>query len=269
MKYYSRKNTETVETVHNHLFVSVTHDLSRGLINHLLIEKPFQRFVNIFQKSLKNIFTVHLLILVILSGCRKNSNSSYNFSAGDSLKIVQEILHHRAEVDSAFGNEPSSPFKQDSSIHFSGIKWFPPNLQCYFSSKLNRYPLTEVVTVLGTKGDEREYAKYGYFTFSYSDKEYRINVYKFTSKDSARYNTYKNYLSVWFTDETTGKETYHVGRYIDVGEEQTDPNHFYILDFNSAYNPYCAYSARYSCAIPRKEDHLPFEVRAGEMKYHD
>jgi uncharacterized protein (DUF1684 family) len=220
-------------------------------------------------KQMKNIFIALLLVSVLLFGCGKKSDSSHNFSAGNISKIVQEILHHRAEVDSAFSNEPSSPFKQDSSIHFTGIKWFSPNLHYYFSSKLNRYPLPEVVTVLGTKGDEREYAKYGYFTFIFLNKEYRINVYKFTSKDSARYNTYKNYLSVWFTDETTGKETYHVGRYIDVGEEQTDPNHFYTLDFNNAYNPYCAYSARYSCAIPRKEDYLPFEVRAGEMKYHD
>ncbi|MBI5020705.1 MAG: DUF1684 domain-containing protein [Ignavibacteriales bacterium] len=218
---------------------------------------------------MKNIFFILIVVWGILSGCGKNSNSSHNFSTEDSSRIVQEIIHHRAEVDSAFRSEPSSPFNQDSSIHFTGIKWFPPNLKCYFSSKLNRYPLTEVVTVLGTKGDEREYAKYGYFKFLYSGKEYRINVYKFTSKDTARYKIYKNYLSVWFTDETTGKETYQVGRYIDVGEEKTDPNHLYTLDFNSAYNPYCAYSARYSCAIPRKEDHLPFKVYAGEMKYHE
>jgi uncharacterized protein (DUF1684 family) len=64
-------------------------------------------------------------------------------------------------------------------------------------------------------------------------------------------------------------ETYHVGRYVDVGAEQPDPEHVYVIDFNNAYNPYCAYSSLYSCAIPRREDRIPTPVRAGELKYHD
>jgi uncharacterized protein (DUF1684 family) len=76
-------------------------------------------------------------------------------------------------------------------------------------------------------------------------------------------------LSVWFTDETTGKETYRVGRYVEVGEENPDPQFVYTIDLNKAYNPYCAYSDLYSCAIPRKEDHIPIAIRAGEKNYHD
>jgi uncharacterized protein (DUF1684 family) len=59
-----------------------------------------------------------------------------------------------------------------------------------------------------------------------------------------------------------------VGRYLEVGQEVADPDYLYTIDFNNAYNPYCAYSSQYSCAIPRKEDHLDFPIRAGEMKYH-
>ena len=97
----------------------------------------------------------------------------------------------------------------------------------------------------------------------------KINVYKFTPYDAERYRKYGNSLSVWFRDRTTGTETYDVGRYVDVGDEQNDPNVDYVIDFNKAYNPYCAYSAMYSCAVPRKEDYLDIHLRVGERKYHD
>lgn len=216
---------------------------------------------------MRKIYFVIILSLLVLH-CGKNTDKIRYYSQADSANIVQNILKHRAEVDSSFKADSSSPFNRDSSIYFSGIKWFPPNLDFYFTSKLTKYEKSEEVTVLGTKGDERKYLKYGFFTISINNTEYNINVYKFSSSDTVRYKLYKNYLSVWFTDETTGKETYHVGRYIDVGEESSNPDQIYILDFNKAYNPYCAYSSLFSCAIPRKEDRLLFKVLAGELNYH-
>jgi uncharacterized protein (DUF1684 family) len=97
----------------------------------------------------------------------------------------------------------------------------------------------------------------------------KMDVYKFTPYDKKRYEMYRDALSVWFTDETTGKETYDVGRYIDVGNEQPSADFDYTIDFNKAYNPYCAYSNLFSCAVPRKQDHLDVALRVGEMKYHD
>ena len=201
---------------------------------------------------------VCVVLLFIISGC----------SGEQDKKLVKEILVHRAEADSAFRHDPTSPFNRDSTLHYDGIKWFPPDVRYYFASKLFRYADPETVIIFGTKGEERNHLKYGYFKFLFRAKEYRLNVYKFTATDPERYKLYKNYLSVWFTDETTGKETYHVGRYVDVGEENSDTNFLYTLNLNHAYNPYCAYSNLYSCAIPRKEDHLDFPVRAGELKYH-
>ena len=74
---------------------------------------------------------------------------------------------------------------------------------------------------------------------------------------------------MWFTDLTNGNETYHVGRYIELGKEQSDPDAEYVVDLNKAFNPYCAYSALYSCAIPTDEDRIPLALRVGEMKYHE
>jgi len=128
--------------------------------------------------------------------------------------------------------------------------------------------------VLGTKGEERRQLRYGYFTVRVPGSNglpvvLKIDVYKFTPYDKKRYEMYRDALSVWFTDETTGKETYDVGRYIDVGNEQPSADFDYTIDFNKAYNPYCAYSNLFSCAVPRKQDHLDVALRVGEMKYHD
>jgi uncharacterized protein (DUF1684 family) len=216
----------------------------------------------------KNLFILIFFAYFFLGGCAKHPNTALQFSQEDSLRITNGILKHRFEADSSFRFDPSSPFNKDSSIHFDGIKWFPIDIHFHFKSKLFRFEKSEIVTVYGTKGEERKHLKYGYFIIPFNGEEHRLNVYKFTGSDTQRYQQYKNYLSVWFTDETTGKETYNVGRYVEIGDENPDPNFIYTIDFNNAYNPYCAYSATFSCAIPLKEDHLNFSIRAGEMKYH-
>ena len=192
----------------------------------------------------------------------------------DSLMIISDNMAHRAEADSFFRYDQDSPFKRDTTIEYHGLAWFPIDPHYRGVSELHRYANPETVIVLGTKGEERKQLRYGYFTITVPDDHgqpvvLKINVYKFTHYDTKRYALYKDVLSVWFTDETTGKETYGVGRYVEVGNEDPDPDHLYSVDFNKAYNPYCAYSKIFSCAIPRKEDHLDIALRVGEMKYHE
>ena len=131
----------------------------------------------------------------------------------------------------------------------------------YFKSKLNEYPQKDTITVYGTKGEARKAVKFGYVIFNFKNKQYRLNIYKGTSSDG------EEYYSIWFTDKTTGGETYGVGRYIDF-DINPDSNYVYTIDFNLAYNPYCAYSSKYSCAIPTKEDYIDLAVTAGEKKFH-
>ncbi len=213
------------------------------------------------------LFFIGGILLISTTDCKKNKQYQSSFTREDSIKIIEEILAHRKEVDSIFQNDPASPFNRDTSVHFKGIEWFPPDVKYYFKSKLYRYKIPENVLIYGTKGEERKHIKYGYFKLNFEGKEFKLNVYKISLTDP-NYERYRNYLSVWFTDETTGKETYQVGRYVDVGDENNDPDFLYTINLNNAYNPYCAYTPLYSCAVPRKEDHLNFAVRAGEMKYH-
>lgn len=212
-------------------------------------------------------FTI-VTLLLFLYGCQPHKGQR-RWSSADSARIVQEILVHRATVDSFFRHDPDSPFQRDTGITYDGIRWFPPDPAFYFQSKLYCYDTPETVIVMGTRGEERKHLRYGYFLLRIDGKEVRLNAYKFLPTDARRYTLYQNLLNVWFTDQTTGKETYDVGRYLDVGTESPDPEFIYTINLNNAYNPYCAYSDLYSCAIPRREDYLDVAIRAGEMKYPD
>jgi len=130
-----------------------------------------------------------------------------------------------------------------------------------FKSKLTPYEIKDTITIYGTKGEPRKVVRYGFVQIAYQNKLYRMNVYNGTSKRGEAYS------SIWFTDKTTGDESYGVGRYIDF-ELNADPEFIYIIDFNLAYSPYCSYSPKYSCAIPTKEDYLDIAVKAGEKKFH-
>lgn len=208
---------------------------------------------------MKNIFLISLLSVLLISCSKKQIDPNY----------LKEIENFRAEKDSIFKFDPNSPFNRDKSVKFTGLKYFDVNPDFVFKSKLYRYAIPETVIVLGTKGEERTQIKYGYFQFTYKGKTHKINVYKYPETSIKEGKEYlRNYLAVWFRDLTTGDETYEVGRYLDVDEESPDPEHLYTLDFNKAYNPYCAYTPIYSCAIPREEDFINIRITAGEKKYH-
>jgi uncharacterized protein (DUF1684 family) len=209
-----------------------------------------------------------------LAGCGTPKPSLPVLSAADSIAIVDDNIAHRAKVDAFFRNDPGSPFHRDTTVEFHGIRWFPVDPRYAGRSVLHRYENPDTVVIMGTKGEERHELRYGYFEFSAPDSQgalhvIRLNVYKFTPYDGQRYLLFKDVLSVWFTDSTTGHDTYDVGRYLEIGAEQTDPSFVYPVDLNKAYNPYCAYSPKYSCAVPSKDDHVALALRVGEKKYHE
>jgi len=213
----------------------------------------------LIRKIMREIKFLLIFIFLFVSCSKKSVDPQY----------LQELENYRKQIDSTFRYSPDSPFKRDTTVKFTGLKYFDVNPDFVFKSKLYKYAIPEIVIVLGTKGEKRTQIKYGYFQFTYKGKTYKINVYKYPESVIKNGKEYlRNYLAVWFRDLTTGDETYEVGRYLDVEEESPDPDFLYTLDFNKAYNPYCAYTPLYSCAIPRDEDFINLRIEAGEKKYH-
>lgn len=172
------------------------------------------------------------------------------------------ILKSRAEKDAFMRDHPQSPFKQPPAVAFAPLKYFAPDAAWVFHSRLRPYPNPEAVTILDTKGRKRDALIYGYLTLEKDGRSHPIRVYKLKLPNGA------DHYAVWFTDHTTGDTTYDVGRYLDFTKDD-DPDHVYTLDFNLAYNPYCAYTSAFGCAIPRKEDRLDLAITAGEKSWHD
>jgi uncharacterized protein len=208
-----------------------------------------------------------LFLAVVTAACRQAPPPEQQLTPAEQEDILRSISTYRAEADSFFRANPDSPFRQDTTIRFTGLRWYPPSIEFVFRSALTRFAHPGTVIVYGTQGEERQQLYYGYFMLQYGGKPHELHVYKDVPPHGVD-PAARPQLSVWFTDETTGKETYHVGRYLNVGPESPDPNHLYTLDLNKAYNPWCAYSSRYTCAVPRREDHVGFAIRAGEMAYH-
>lgn len=117
-----------------------------------------------------------------------------------------------------------------------------------------------------TSGPKNKVFKlYGTLSFVLNGKACRLNAYQ--SQELMTNAEYKNYLFLPFTDSTTGNETYASGRYLDLNTTDVG-NGKVVLDFNKAYNPYCAYvSGVYNCPVPPKENALPVAVKAGEKAF--
>lgn len=200
-----------------------------------------------------NIILFLLAALAITSCGRKYSDKDIDY--------ISSIKKMRQDKDNQFANSPESPFNYKGKVHFENLKYYEVDPDYVFHSRLTEYEKKDTVTVFGTKGEERKAVRYGFITFHYDNKDYKLNVYKGFTKSG------EEYFSIWFTDKTTGEETYGVGRYLDF-ELNPNKDFLYTIDFNQAYNPYCSYSPEYSCAIPTKEDHIDIAIKAGEKRFH-
>lgn len=201
----------------------------------------------------KNYFII-ILSLVFISSCGENYTV-------EQKQYIASIEKQRLEKDDFMKNDPNSPFNFKGKVEFHPLKYFDVDPQFVFQSKLHEYPTKDTISIFGTKGEERKVIRYGFINFEFEGKPFKLNVYEGSTKSG------ESYHSIWFTDKTTNEETYGVGRYLDF-ELRADKDFLYKIDFNLAYNPYCAYSADYTCAIPTKKDYVDLQIEAGEKKYH-
>jgi uncharacterized protein (DUF1684 family) len=152
--------------------------------------------------------------------------------------------------------DPQSPhFKE-----YKGLKYFPPNLALRFELPLVPNPKPQIIVIMSTRGNQRRATRVGWFEFLVEGKPARLEAVRLLEPGVG-----ENDLGIFFRDATTGKESYALGRYVDVKKLEDGR---YLLDFNFAYNPACAFSDHYNCPIPPRENVLPMPIRAGEMDSH-
>ena len=196
--------------------------------------------------------TAVVALLASLSGC-ENRDAAGEKAAG----AAGSLLFERLEREEAFRTNPDSPIPADKRGSFQGLQYYPVDESLKFTVELKRHLHPRQLRLSTNTGEIRSGLRYGYFDFTVEGQACQLQVYRL---DAVEGNGGPN-LFIPFRDATSGNETYGSGRYIDLTENTTG---IYELDFNRAYNPYCAFNSRYSCPLPPAENVLQVPIQAGE-----
>lgn len=178
---------------------------------------------------------------------------------------AQAVATFQQNLNAEYRNPQESPLPPEVREKFTGLDFFPTNYSACVVARFVR-DSSQVPFAMPTSTARRPlYQKYGELHFALEGKALRLNVYQ--SLDLKQKPGYHDYLFIPFTDRTNGHGSYGGGRYLDMRLGQIQDG-YAVLDFNQAYNPFCAYSPLYSCPVPPAENRLPLAVKAGVMSDH-
>ena len=174
---------------------------------------------------------------------------------------MSQLEAFRHEVDSFLRDHPQSPIDHDRRHSFEGLDYYALNEELILEVDVERFPDDESLIIMQTStGDTQSYRPWGRFSFQVDGQSTSMVIYS---------DIHGHEFFMPFKDATNGPETYGAGRYMDSHRPGFQPrglNRFEI-DFNYAYNPYCAYSPRYSCPLPPADNWLQVPIRAGEKNF--
>lgn len=172
-----------------------------------------------------------------------------------------QLSNFREQIDDFMQFHPQSPLDDDRRDSFTGLDYYDENPALAFIAAVERLPDDEPLIEMETStGDTRSFRRWGTFEFEVDGEPARLTLYS----DAAGGEFF-----LPFRDATSGDETYGAGRYLDnhrPGLRQVGENEMEV-DFNYAYNPYCAYSPYFSCPLPPRENWLKVSIRAGEKDF--
>jgi len=174
------------------------------------------------------------------------------------------VLADRAARDEDFRVDPDSPIHPDDRSTFTGLEYWAPAPAYRLAGPIDRYDDPEPFTIITTTGKERPCEKYGRLLFELEGRRLDLQVYRLLDAPDSASAVDRFFLP--FKDATSGIETYPAGRYVNL-ESVGDGT--YVLDFNRAHNPVCAYGRpeKYVCPVTPRENRLPVRVEAGERGY--
>ena len=174
---------------------------------------------------------------------------------------MNPITQFRQQVDDFMRGHPQSPLSQEQKQHFQGLLYYEPRRDYVFEVEVRRLPADEPLIQMETStGDARPFRRWGEFTFMVGEQTGTLTIYSGADGED---------FFLPFKDATNGSETYGAGRYLDNHRPGVTRLHgdTFEIDFNFAYNPYCAYSPRFSCPLPPRENWLKLPIRAGEKDF--
>jgi len=166
-----------------------------------------------------------------------------------------DVQDSRRQKDEFFRSSHHSPLLPEQKADFHGLRYFPPNSALDLVVTLEMFPEKRTLEMQTTTGEVRTYVRLGRFAFEVEGQAASLTIYQ------ADYGAF-----LPFVDSLAGVETYGAGRYLE--PEELGDGRFHV-DFNLAYNPYCAYNENWSCPITPAENRVNVPIRAGEMTYEE
>lgn len=166
---------------------------------------------------------------------------------------MSELEEFREQKDEFFRSSPHSPLTGEQQDSFDGLRYFEENPDLELNVALEEFEEKDTVEMQTTTGGTQTYERYGRLSFEVEGQEAELTIY---------HN--QNGFFLPFVDGLAGEETYPAGRYLE--PEQLEDGRFHI-DFNYAYNPYCAYNEAWSCPITPFENRVDVPIRAGERLF--
>lgn len=173
----------------------------------------------------------------------------------DEAAWRERVIDHREEKDEFLATHDQSPIPPDDRATFDSLDYFDVDAEYRVVARYSEAEDAEPVELETTQGPPATYQRVAVLGFTLDGDHHTLEAYRVEGEDT---------LFVPFTDATNGGETYHRGRYLDVDPGDAETGDDVVLDFNLAYNPFCAYSDNFACALPPAENDLPVAVRAGE-----
>lgn len=192
-------------------------------------------------------------LIIIIGACTQNVQDT---------EYIKEIESYRAEVNEKFAKAESSPLTAEGLQEFNGLAFFPVDKKYCIEARFTLNPDPEPFGMETTTERRPIYVKYGEAHFSLDGEDFVLEIYQ--SEKAKQMEEFKEHLFLPFKDLSNGNESYGGGRFIDlkIPEEES-----IVIDFNKAYNPYCAYNHKYSCPIPPEVNHLNIDIAAGVKAY--
>ncbi len=168
---------------------------------------------------------------------------------------MSDLDDFRKEKDEFFGRHPQSPLTPEQKRGFVGLSYFPENDDLRLEVKVEPLSDEKPMHMQTTTGDIQVYVRHGRFKFLVDGQTAELTIFR-----------NENGYFLPFVDSLAGQATYPAGRYL---EPEALPGDRFFVDFNLAYNPYCAYNEMWSCPITPAENRLKVPIRAGEKIFHE
>jgi len=194
-----------------------------------------------------------LLIFTTVIGCDRPNRI-------ELLRHKRIIKEDRAKKDKAFKFSKNSPVPENMRWKFKKLNYFPIDISYKVKASYTKISSHDELMIQTSSGGPRVYVTMGVFEFKLQGTPLKLKAYQ---EKSWQTEAGHNALFLPFTDLTTGKSTYGAGRYLDIKKPAEKEA---VIDFNLAYNPYCAYNHNYSCPIPPSDNNLNVAIESGEKK---